>query len=145
MRETILKRYRTELQAIPGAAEVLAAVTLPKCVASSSDPSKLALGLIDTGLYDLVYPHIFSAALVDRGKPHPDIFLYAAERMAISPRDCLVIEDSVAGATAARAAEMRCVGFTGGSHCGPGHADRLLDAGVSRVIARLEDLLDELG
>ena len=137
----IMEKYRTDLAPIPGAAEVLTALTLPRCVASSSAPAKLALGLIECGLYDLVYPNIFSATLVARGKPHPDIFEYAAARMDTAPADCLVIEDSVAGVTAATAAGMPSIGFTGGSHCGPDLDERLRAAGASDVTADLRDIL----
>ena len=58
-----------------------------------------------------------------RGKPAPDLFLFAAQRMQAAPDACLVIEDSVAGVQAAVAAGMRVIGFTGGSHCRAGHAE----------------------
>ncbi|MEM1297784.1 MAG: HAD-IA family hydrolase [Pseudomonadota bacterium] len=138
----ILEKYRTELLAIDGVADLLARLRIPRCVASSSEPAKLALGLIETGLYEALYPHIFSATLVPRGKPHPDIFLYAAEQMGVPPARCLVVEDSVAGATAARAAGMRCLGFAGGAHCAPGHDLRLREAGVLDVLQQMRDLTD---
>lgn len=132
--------YRTELKPIEGAKALLESLTIPYCVASSSVSAKLALGLIECDLYELLYPNIFSAILVERGKPFPDIFLYAAEKMGAAPADCLVVEDSVAGAKAARAAGMRCVGFTGGGHIGPGHDERLRAEGVVAVIDDLADL-----
>ena len=143
VKQTIMEKYRTELQPIPGAEEVLATLNLPKCVASSSAPAKLALGLVETGLYELVYPHIHSAVLVPRGKPHPDLFLYSAQTMGVAPEACLVIEDSVAGVTAAKAAGIPCIGFTGASHCGPDQADRLIAAGAMRVVNRLPEILEE--
>ena len=60
--------------------------------------------------------------------------------MGAEAGDCLVIEDSVHGVTAAVAAGMRVLGFTGGSHCGPGHAERLLAAGASAVVRHMRDL-----
>ena len=126
--------YRTELQPIPGVADMLRGLELPKCVASSSAPSKLALGLVETELFDLLYPHIYSVALVERGKPHPDIFLYAAAQHGTDPGRCLVVEDSVAGVTAAKSAGMTALGFTGGSHCPPGHNETLRKAGADHVI-----------
>lgn len=139
-KERVIAKYRTELTAIDGVADLLVRLQTPRCVASSSEPAKLALGLIETGLYEALYPHIFSATLVPRGKPHPDIFLYAAEKMGTAPARCLVIEDSVAGATAARSAGMRCLGFAGGSHCAPGHENRLRDAGALDVLQQMRDL-----
>ena len=140
--------YRTDLRPIAGAAEVLGALRRPFCVASSSSPAKLALGLVETGLYELFYPHIFSTALVARGKPHPDLFLYAARAMGADPADCVVIEDSIAGVTAASRAGMRAIGFTGGSHCLPGHGDRLIAAGAASLVSNFRDLpgaFDEVG
>lgn len=142
IKRKVLDKYRTELQPITGAKSLLSSLKTNKCIASSAAPAKLALGLVNADLFELVYPHIFSARLVARGKPHPDIFEYAASVMDVPATRCLVLEDSVAGVTAAKAAGMQCVGFTGGSHCQAGHADRLRDAGAFQVIARLEQLLD---
>ncbi|MEO1502420.1 MAG: HAD family phosphatase [Pseudomonadota bacterium] len=132
--QRILDKYRTELKPIEGIKEVLSEIRIKKCVASSSTPSKLALGLVETGVFDLVYPHVFSTVLVGRGKPHPDIFLYSARMMGVDVSKCVVVEDSVAGVTAAKAAGMRAIGFTGGSHCLPDHADKLIAAGADTVI-----------
>src|SRR3546814_6282241 len=63
------------------------------CVASSSAPDKLDLGLRLTGLHDRFAPHIFSVALVGRGKPAPDLFLHAARALNAAPGACLVIEE----------------------------------------------------
>lgn len=142
IKRKVLDKYRTDLQPIAGAKALLSTLKTNKCIASSAAPAKLALGLVNAELYELVYPHIFSAHLVTRGKPHPDIFEYSARAMDVPAERCLVLEDSVAGVTAAKAAGMQCVGFTGGSHCQAGHADRLRDAGVFLVIERLEQMLD---
>ncbi|MEM9232291.1 MAG: HAD family hydrolase [Pseudomonadota bacterium] len=136
----MVEKYRTELQPIAGAADTLRSLPHARCVASSSSPAKLALGLIQTDLFEMFYPHIFSTSLVARGKPHPDIFLYAARQMDAETEHCVVIEDSVAGVTAAHAAGMASIGFTGASHCGPDQSERLRQAGASHVIARMADL-----
>ena len=81
--------------------EAIAAIDLPKCVASSGTPEKIRHGLTCAGLYDPLAPHIFSATQVKRGKPAPDLFLFAAEQMNAPPERCLVIEDSVPGVTGA--------------------------------------------
>lgn len=122
-----------ELRAIDGAAKALAAVRMRKAVASSSRESYLISKLIRTGLHDLVAPHIYSAERVEHGKPAPDIFLYAAERLAIAPARCLVVEDSVHGVAAGLAAGMTVWGFAGGSHCFDGHVESLARAGAERV------------
>lgn len=141
IKNAVLKKYRTELQAVEGARKLLSAVKTNKCIASSASPAKLALGLIETDLYELVYPNIFSAQLVKRGKPHPDIFLYAATKMNVPPNRCVVIEDSVAGVTAARAAGMECIGFTGGSHCFEGHSKSLEMAGACLVVGNHDAIM----
>ena len=141
VKRSVLERYRSELRAIDGAAEVLSSMKTRKCVASSSAPAKLALGLVEADLFELLYPGIFSTALVSRGKPHPDLFEYAARAMAVGSERCLVVEDSVAGVTAAMAAGMRCIGFTGGAHCAKDHRERLTAAGATTVISDLRQLM----
>lgn len=122
-----LQFYASDLQPITHAAAAIRAINLPKCVASSGTPDKILHGLTCAGLYDLLAPHIFSASQVARGKPAPDLFLFAAEQMKVAPERCLVIEDSVTGA---HASGMTVLGFHGGSHCPPGHAARLRAAGA---------------
>ncbi|MDP8995964.1 MAG: HAD-IA family hydrolase [Pseudomonadota bacterium] len=96
--------FREELRAVDGVHQMLAGITLPACVASSSSPSKLKLGLTQVGLYGRFAPHIFSASAVARGKPAPDVFIYAAQQMQTDPSTCWVVEDSVAGVRAGIAA-----------------------------------------
>jgi HAD superfamily hydrolase (TIGR01509 family) len=144
IRSKILLKYRSELNAMEGVEETLNKLKIKKCVASSSAPSKLALGLVETGIFELLYPHIYSAQLVEKGKPHPDIFLYAAKQMGVSPDKCLVIEDSVAGVTAARAAGMRSIGFIGGSHCSGDQSERLTDAGASVIVSEFKSILNHI-
>ena len=130
VKQATLQFYAGDLRAIAHVGETIAAIGLPTCVASSGTPEKIRHGLGCTGLYDRLAPHIFSATQVARGKPAPDLFLFAAAQMQVSPARCLVIEDSVPGITGARAAGMTVLGFHGGSHCRPGHADTLRAAGA---------------
>ena len=130
MKQAALRCYADDLRTIPHVGEAIAAISLPKCVASSGTPEKIRHGLECAGLYDLLAPHIFSASEVRRGKPAPDLFLFAAGQMAVEPHGCLVVEDSVPGISGALAAGMTVLGFHGGSHCRPGHADRLRAAGA---------------
>ena len=133
--------FDTELQAMAGIAEAVAALSLPTCVASSSDPVRLRHSLGLTGLLPLFDGRIYSAVEVARGKPFPDLFLHAAARMGFSPDACLVIEDSVPGVTAARAAGMRVLGFAGGGHWGHDRdGTDLLAAGAARVYRDHRDL-----
>lgn len=140
----IIAEYRRSLKPIEGAAEALGELSRPVCVASGSRPAKLCAGLIETGLFDHFYPHIYSTTLVARGKPAPDIFLYAAARMGVRANACIVIEDSVAGVTAARAAGMRAIGFAGGTHCWDGYAGELEQAGAERVVSRFNGVMEIL-
>ena len=140
LRQRTLAAFDRELTAIAGVGEVLAALEGPVCVASGSEPARIRHSLRLVGLLDRFEPHIFSATQVARGKPAPDLFAFAAARMGVEPADCLVIEDSLAGVQAARAAGMRVFGFTGASHCRPGHGDRLRDAGADAVFDRMQRL-----
>ncbi|MEQ8396671.1 HAD-IA family hydrolase [Thalassobaculum sp.] len=122
-----------DLEAVSGIADLVDAVSVPAAVASSSFPWSLDMKLRKTGLYDRFAPHIYSTKLVANGKPAPDIFLYAAERLGVAPSACAVIEDSVNGIRAAVAAGMAAWGFTGAGHADPALADRLAAAGAESV------------
>lgn len=134
MREVLYSRFRAELKPVHGVAaliDALKAAGIACCVASSSQRERIELSLTVTGLLPRLAPHIFSATMVQNGKPAPDLFLHAAASMGITPEACLVIEDSPAGISAAQAAKMRVLAFTGGSHtCHPSYhrALSLLDA-----------------
>lgn len=116
IRARLYSRFRAELKAIEGIAEALPRLEVPFCVASSGQPERIRLSLGITGLLPLFEPNIFSATMVENGKPAPDLFLYAAEMMKAEPRTCVVVEDSPAGVEAARRAGMTVFAFTGGSH-----------------------------
>ncbi|MFJ3098687.1 HAD family hydrolase [Streptomyces hydrogenans] len=104
----------TGLDPVDGLPEALAALTLPTCVASSGSHAKMRHTLGRTGLYAHFEGRIYSASEVSRGKPAPDLFLYAARRMGVDPAACAVVEDSGPGVAAARAAGMRAFGYAGG-------------------------------
>jgi HAD superfamily hydrolase (TIGR01509 family) len=133
-----------ELRAMPGIEAVLDAIPGKICVASSSTPERLRHTLSLAGLYHRFEPYIFSATMVSRGKPAPDLFLFAAERMGVGPEDCVVIEDSIPGVAAARAAGMIAVGFAGGGHCRDGHGARLRAAGAAVAVDTAAELLPAL-
>jgi HAD superfamily hydrolase (TIGR01509 family) len=135
-------RLALEVRAVPGIHELLDRLAKPYCVCSNSASDRLAISLKKTLLYDRFAPHIYSAVEVGtrEPKPAPNVYRYAMEQFRAAPRDTLVLEDSVPGVLAGRAAGARVVGFTGGSHSFPGHADMLTEAGAETVIRRLGDL-----
>ncbi len=130
--------FRQSLAPIEGVAEALDSVSLPICVASSSSVAQIRQKLEITGLLERFGERLFSATMVARGKPAPDLFLYAAQHLITAPDRCLVIEDSPAGIDAALAAGMTAIGFSGGSHCGPEHGVRLQRHGAALV---MDDML----
>ena len=142
VKQATLQFYAEGLRTIPHVDEAIAAIGLPKCVASSGTPEKIRHGLECAGLYDLLAPNIFSATQVKRGKPAPDLFLFAAGQMQASPARCIVIEDSVPGIAGALAAGMTVLGFHGGSHCRPGYADTLRAAGANMTFDDMRQLPD---
>ncbi len=115
---TFESRYRDaferELVAVPGIAEALDEIVVPTCVASSGGHDKLRFTLGLTGLLERFDGRIFSVEQVARGKPEPDVFLFAADRMGAAPERCAVVEDSVSGVTAGLAAGMTVFAFAGG-------------------------------
>ena len=145
VKQATLKFYEGDLRAISNVGEAIAAINLKKCVASSGTPEKIRHGLTCAGLHDVLAPHIFSATQVKRGKPAPDLFLYAAGRMQVPPQRCLVIEDSIPGITGALAAGMTVLGFHGGSHCRPGHSDSLRAAGATVTFDDMRQLPGLIG
>ena len=116
--EEVTRRYRevfdTELAPVPGVIEALDRISLPSCIASSATHEHLRYTLGLTDLFERFAGRIFSAEEVAVGKPAPDLFLYAAERMEAQPAGCVVVEDSRSGVQAARAAGMRVLAFAGG-------------------------------
>jgi HAD superfamily hydrolase (TIGR01509 family) len=106
--------FEKDLEAVPGIKSALEEIQHDMCVASSGTHEKMRFTLSKTGLFEIFENRIFSASQVERGKPHPDLFLFAAEKMGWSPERCLVVEDSPAGVQAGLAAGMHVVGYAGG-------------------------------
>lgn len=128
MRHRLYARYEDALKPMPGVIEMLDRLDGPACVASSSLYERIEVSLKLTGLHERFFPHIYSAAMVPRGKPAPDLFLHAAREMGVQPARCLVIEDSPAGVAAAKAAGMAVIAFTGGGHVRPVRLETQLQA-----------------
>ncbi|MGW5096544.1 HAD family hydrolase [Streptomyces nodosus] len=137
----VFAAFERELKPVTGVVDVLAALSaddVPFCVASSGSHERIRVGHRTTGLDQWFDDErIFSSQDVGRGKPAPDLFLYAAERMGVAPDRCLVIEDSPLGVQAAVAAGMEVYGFTAMTP-----AAKL--TGASRLFAGMGELADLL-
>jgi HAD superfamily hydrolase (TIGR01509 family) len=136
---------RDSVEPVPGVAEFLErCAPLPCAVASSSTSEWLAGVLARLGLAHHFGPRVFSAALLARGKPHPDIYLGAAAGLGVAPSQCLAIEDSPIGVASAVAAGMRVVGLCAASHVRDGHALRLAAAGAHEIAHSYRELSERL-
>lgn len=103
-----------DLRLVDGIAEALEKINLPMCVASNGSHSKMEFTLTRAGLWSRFEGRIFSASDVSQGKPAPDLFLHAASSLGFDPHECIVVEDSWAGVSAAVAAGMKVIAYTGG-------------------------------
>jgi HAD superfamily hydrolase (TIGR01509 family) len=132
--------FLSSLCPIEGVKSVLEGLRIPHCVASSSDVDRVSFSLSLTGLAPHFDTRLYTSQMVARGKPAPDLFLYAAERMQVDPNRTLVIEDSVSGVRAGKAAGMTVWGFVGGSHYQSRNGQAILrEAGADRVFGRMAD------
>ena len=140
----LAERYNTDIhhalaqsvEAVSGIEAVLESLRLPYCVASSGSHEKMRLTLGRTDLLRFVEGRLYSTSQVERGKPHPDIYLYAAEQMGVSdPGRCAVVEDSPTGISGAVAAGMTVFGF---AELAPAH--KLESAGAHHIFDKMHDL-----
>jgi HAD superfamily hydrolase (TIGR01509 family) len=132
---------RAELKPVPGVEAALDRLTSPSCVASGSNPARIQLSLELTGLLPRFAGRVFSAAQVARGKPAPDLFLFAAQTLGAVPGRCVVVEDSVPGVQAAVAAGMPVLGYAARTP-----AQTLAQAGAITFddMAQLPGLIEDL-
>jgi HAD superfamily hydrolase (TIGR01509 family) len=134
--------FKTERRAMPGieqALDALDALGIPYCVASSGDHEKMNTTLGITGLLPRFAGRIFSVTQVARGKPAPDIYLFAAAQMGVEPADCVVVEDTPPGVQAGVAAGMTVFGF-----CAFTPAPKLRAAGAQRTFDEMQRLREML-
>jgi HAD superfamily hydrolase (TIGR01509 family) len=140
LRAGVRAAFLTALCPIEGVSSVLEGLQIPHCVASSSDFDRVSFSLSLTGLAPHFDSRLYTSQMVERGKPAPDLFLYAADRMQADPRRTLVIEDSVSGVAAGKAAGMTVWGFVGGSHYQSRDGKAILyQAGADRIFGRMAD------
>ncbi|MDA9431223.1 HAD family hydrolase [Bradyrhizobium sp. CCBAU 51627] len=140
LKSRVLETFAASLEPIPGVKAVISGLNVPCCVASSSDLDRVSLSLDVTGLATHFGDCLYTAQMVQHGKPAPDLFLHAAEKMGAQPARTLVIEDSTSGVQAAKAAGMMVWGFIGGSHYRSRDGRAILSAaGADRVFAQMGD------
>ena len=137
----LLKLYETDLRAVDGVESALEALGPQHfSVASNSPFERVETALRITGLTRFFGNRITTFEHVARGKPEPDVFIEAARRAGYAPADCIVVEDSVTGVTAAHRAGCHVLGFTG-THPHPGEqGPKLLEAGAASVFSQMDAL-----
>lgn len=112
-------------------------------MASGSEKDRLDHTLGITKLAGYFKGHIYSAEMVKNGKPAPDIFLLAAQKLGVDPKDCLVIEDGIHGITAAKAAGMTVYAYTGGEHMTDDLKAKVAAAKPDRILTDIRQLMDD--
>jgi beta-phosphoglucomutase-like phosphatase (HAD superfamily) len=140
--------FEEQLQPIAGVSDLLQQASTRKllmAVASGSGLGRLEHSLRLTRLWGFLTPHIYSTEQVERGKPEPDIFLFAAGRLSAQAHRCLVVEDAEHGTRAGKAAGMTVYGFTGASHCSPDWGASLQKAGADAIFSDMPTLQAALG
>lgn len=148
VRLAIDKDLAANLQPVTGATAMLGALTLPRAVASNSHSDRLMASLTKTNLLRHFNEHVFGVDRVPNPKPAPDLYQLALEMTGVAAERAVVVEDSLTGLTAARAAGLSVIGFIGASGVADGQTELLMDAGASIVIdtlAALPALLSEGG
>lgn len=142
------RALREGVAAVAGAIDFVRSLpsSLPRAVASSSSTRWVRTHLAHLGLEDQFEPHVYSGAEhVVRGKPAPDLYLYAANELGIDIRQALIIEDSKVGAVGALASGARVIGLAAGKHCFDGHDAMLRSVGISEVAHSFEELARLIG
>jgi HAD superfamily hydrolase (TIGR01509 family) len=137
--QKVSEAWKTELNPVNGVRDLLESLKIPICVASNGKDIHINQSLKMTGLHHFFNGNIFSASDVGVPKPAPDLFLYAAEKMGFKPEECIVVEDSITGVTAAVRAKIKVYGFV--KLCS---ADELKNAGAT-PFTKMQDLSGLLG
>lgn len=148
MRKESARALERGIDSVAGAADFVESLprSLPRAIASSSSTLWVRRHLEHLGLSDCFGPHVYSGREhVGRGKPAPDLYLHAANALAVPIDHCVVIEDSKVGATGALASGALVVGLAAGKHCLPGHAQMLSNVGVKDVASSFDEIASLLG
>lgn len=143
MKEEGARALREGLAEVVGAVEFVRSLPpgLPRAVASSSSTRWIRTHLEHLGLTDAFGDHVYSGREhVERGKPEPDLYIYAAQRLGVPIREAVILEDSRVGVTGALASGARVIGLAAGSHCLDGHGEMLRAHGVREVAYSFDDV-----
>lgn len=148
-REIYKKKAASSLQPTPGIKDTLQSLKdqgLKYCVASTGSPEKIRFSLTTAGLIDFFEDeHLFSVTMVKRGKPAPDVYLYAATQMGYDPANCVVVEDACAGIAGAQRAHMKALGYAGGDHANnETYRNMLQYAEPDAMLTHMTDLLNHV-
>ena len=147
-REASARALRDGIEAVAGAVDFVRSLPtgLPKAVASSSSTRWIRAHLAHLGRDDVFEPHIYSGREhVERGKPAPDLYLHAADRLGVDISRTVIIEDSKVGATGALASGAAVIGLAAGKHCFDGHADILRGVGVTQIAQSFDEVARLIG
>lgn len=142
LKSRVWPRMTKELKLIAGIEALVDAIDVPFAIASSAPLESIYSKLDMVGLIEVFESNIYSAEQVTKGKPEPDLFLHVARQLNVAPSECIVIEDSILGVTAALAADMTAIGFVGGSHADENLIFRLREAGAIFVVQSHRELLE---
>lgn len=136
--------FNQSLRAIRGMPTLLRNLKVPKSMVSNGSIQHVEKCLRKVRLRSAIDGLIFSAEQVDKPKPWPDVYLFALEKLGLLPRETLVVEDSVTGVLAAKAAGIQVVGFLGAAHIHDGHGQKLWEAGADFVVPNARGLAEVL-
>ena len=148
MKEESRRALRDGIDAVIGAVEFVRSLppSLPKAVASSSSTKWIRGHLEHLGLSDAFGEHVYSGREhVARGKPAPDVYLHAAERLGVAIERSVILEDSEVGAIGALASGATVIGVAAGRHCFDGHADMLRAVGIEHVAHSFDEVARIIG
>ncbi|MEZ4773602.1 MAG: HAD family phosphatase [Bacteroidia bacterium] len=132
--------FQTRLLPIQGMGELIRSLSLPVSIVSNSHLEHVQHGLSCAGIPYMPVAHIFTSQMVAHPKPAPDVYQLALKSHGLSPETCIVIEDSEAGVTAAKAAGLTVIGFLGGGHITENHSEKLTRIGVDYLVHNAEEL-----
>ena len=138
--DNLYAEFAASLMPMPGVEQLVASLEVRKCVASNSTMDRLRHSLGLFALWSEFAPNIFSADMVARPKPAPDLFLFCAEKLGIDAKKCLVIDDSPHGIAGALAAGMTAICFIDPADPRPGREAVLAGAGATAVVTGAEEL-----